>query len=740
MRPHGGGWALALGATALGLLLAGLVFAGPGDLDRGFGDGGVATTAVGGVPNTAYALVVRPDGTILVAGTTGADIDPNDLDVALVRYTSAGVLDPSFGTGGIVRTFGPFEDTAHALALAPDGTLVAVGATTDGTTADQQFALYRYRADGALDAAFGTGGRVATTVSPGDDHAEAVAVQPDGRIVVAGATEGRGDFAVARYEADGDLDPTFGRGGTVATDVAGGSDVAYAVLVEPDGAILVAGTAQLGSGGANAFALVRYYADGELDAGFGDGGIVVTSFGPFDEARALLRDPDGRLVVAGSSFTGESFEFALARYTPDGALDPGFGDGGRVTTPVGAGRSLARQANGAYVVAGEGARDGLPAVVLARYAADGALDLGFGDGGVVATTGGRAAAVAVQPDDDLLVAGTTVLDDFVVARYEVGAVRRCADANRDGAISVTDGVLVLRAAAALPSECAALVCDLDGSGAMSVTDGVNTLRAAAELAATIACPVPAVDLVRGVVGPDGVAAALAVEQPPAPASGAASVVTNLAGNTTADTGATASVTAFFETDTAAAAAAGDAALVIATRVGGDRWTGYWQMPLAADATEATVRLQYPSSFAAETFDLLFAVRRGGVLSAYASLTQRTRVVGTPTRTATPRPTATPSASATPQPPTPTSTGSPVRTATPTRTATETPTRTPTPTRTRTVTPTRTPTATRTATATPTRTATPSRTRTPTPTRTPTATPTRTPTPTRTRTPTPTPTV
>ncbi len=733
---HGGGWALAFGVTALGLLIAGLVFAAPGALDTGFGTGGVVTTPIGGVPNELTALVLQPDGAIVVAGTTGNGLDPDDLDVAFARYTSAGTLDPTFGTGGVFRVFGPFEDTVRGLAATAGG-FVAAGTVAESADGPREVALFRVLATGTLDPSFGAAGRVTTTIGPGDDRAEAIAVQPDGRIVVAGASDGDGDLAVARYFANGALDGSFGNGGTATTDVAGGTDRAHAVLVEPDGAVVVAGTAQLGAGGANAFVLVRYRPNGALDDGFGDGGIVTTAFGPFDEARALVRDPDGRIVAAGSSFTGETFETALARYASDGTLDPTFGDAGRVLVPFGAGRALARQADGKYVVAGEGTRDGATAFAVARFTADGAPDPTFGNGGAAATAGGRAAALAIQPDGNLVVGGTTVDDAFALARYDVAPTRFCGDANRDGGVTVTDGVLLLRAAAGLQTACTPLVCDLDHSGGVTVSDGVNALRAAADLAATLACPVPAVDFVRGVTGPDGRAALLAVEDPPEPAGDAPETITNLTGNTTADAGGTNTVTAFYDLGAGAAAAA-DPTLVIATRDGDDVLPGWFELPLPADANAMTVDVHFPPGFAAERFDLLFATRTDGILGAFAALSQRTRTAGTPTRTATPLPTTTPvpSPSGTPSA---TIVLSKTPTPTPSRTLTPTQTRTPTPTRTSTRTPTRTPTPTRTATPTATRTATPTTTRTPTPTRTPTMTPTRTPTRTATRTPTRTPT-
>ena len=477
-----------------------------------------------------------------------------------------------------------------------------------------------------------------------------MAVQPDGRIVVAGATANDGDFAVARYLADGTLDPSFGRGGLVTTDVDDGADTAHAVLVQPDGAIVVAGTAQLGDGGINAFALVRYLPDGDRDASFGEDGVVVTTFGPFDEAWALVREPDGRLVAAGSSFTGEAFEFALARYAADGSLDATFGDGGKVTTTVGSARTVARQSDGRYVVAGDGIVDGTPAFVIARYTTDGALDPGFGNGGVAATAGGRAVALAIQPDGNLLVAGTTITDAFAVARYDVAATRFCADPNRDGAITVTDGVLVLRAAAALETGCSMAICDLDGSGAITVTDGVNSLRAAAALSAALTCAMPVTDLVRSVTTAEGTLAVLAVDDAPVPTTDAPATIVNLAGNTTADTGGSNSVTVFYDLDAATADATDDTTLLIAARIGtAAPLAGFFELPLSAAEGEATVTVQFPAAFAAEQFELLFATRHHGIVSRFAALAQRTRVGGTPTRTPTPLPTPTLLATGSPDP-------------------------------------------------------------------------------------------
>src|SRR6185312_12779398 len=176
-------------------------------------------------------------------------------------------------------------------------------------------------AAGDLDGAFGTGGTVTTDFAGNGDEARAVAVQPDGKIVAAGGALGATvDFALVRYRPDGTLDATFGTGGKVTTDF-GSAEQAFAVAVQPDGKIVVAG------GGATGFELARYNADGSLDGTFGAGGKVTTRFGlglPFTRAHAIVLQPDGKIVVAGTATSATAPDFGLARYNPNGSLDASF--------------------------------------------------------------------------------------------------------------------------------------------------------------------------------------------------------------------------------------------------------------------------------------------------------------------------------------------------------------------------------------------------------------------------------
>jgi uncharacterized delta-60 repeat protein len=165
--------------------------------------------------------------------------------------------------------------------LQPDGKSIAAGVTVK-TDADFDFALARYNPDGSLDPGFGTGGKVTTDFFGHRDEASGVALESDGRILVAGSTETgpdqqSSDFALTRYTPDGSLDTTFGSGGRVVTDFAGGLDQARAILIQPDGRIVVAGFAGKSSGGSGG-ALARYNSDGSPDPSFGSSGRVIRLF------------------------------------------------------------------------------------------------------------------------------------------------------------------------------------------------------------------------------------------------------------------------------------------------------------------------------------------------------------------------------------------------------------------------------------------------------------------------------
>jgi uncharacterized delta-60 repeat protein len=208
--------------------------------------------------------------------------------------------------------------------------------------------------------------------------AEAVAVQPDGKIVVAGYSvdsHATTMFALARYLADGTLDQTFGDGGKVTSVVGEAGSAATALALRPDGKIVVGGTASTLQGGVSthAFALARYDADGSLDAGFGSNGQVITRLGEDDGIHDLAIGKDAKILAAGDSYVASNDDFALARYNPNGSLDRRFGKGGRIRTRLSseddAAHAVSVQRNGKVVAAGYSfsSAKGQDEVALVRY-------------------------------------------------------------------------------------------------------------------------------------------------------------------------------------------------------------------------------------------------------------------------------------------------------------------------------------------------------------------------------------
>lgn len=346
-------------------------------------------------------------------------------DAAPAANPPPGTPYAAFGTGGKVLTdFASDYDVAYALAILPDGKILVAGEVYTGAPCCD-FGVARYNADGTLDTSFGTDGKVITAMG-GEAHARAIAAQADGKIVVAGyATNGTNmDFALVRYNADGSLDTSFDTDGIVKTQIGGGNDVINAIAIQADGKIVVAG--QVINGTNYDFALARYTTDGALDTSFDVDGRVITPVGTSNsaEARAIAIQSDGKIVVAGAAYVTSSLDFALARYNTDGSLDTTFDVDGMVTTPIGGNTdyatAVAIQSDGKIVAAGYSANGTDNDFSLARYYSDGSLDTTFDVDGKVITsiTGGYdyAQAVALQTDGKIVVAGY----------YESGAVTEAA--------------------------------------------------------------------------------------------------------------------------------------------------------------------------------------------------------------------------------------------------------------------------------------------------------------------------
>jgi uncharacterized delta-60 repeat protein len=424
------------------------LLSGAGSLDPTFGTGGLVTTAIGPHNASAEAVVVQSDGKI-VAGGVGWDAGGNE-DFTLARYNPNGSLDTTFGKNGVVQTV--INKTGRAyitgLALQSDGKIVAVGPAFVKITSlfgDSAFAVACYNTDGSLDTTFGGGknptGIVLTNLGPSQDTPGAVAIQGDGKIVVAGTGQPSGggqEFAVVRYNTNGTPDTTFGPGqnGIVWTQIGTTSSQLYGLALQGDGKIVVTGR----SGVNSAMALVRYTASGQLDGGFGSGGIVTNVIPPGmsqSEGHSILVLGSGQIVVGGASgyvtSTGAVNQLTLDRFTSNGSLDTTFGNSGfAIDSEVDCAYSLGLAGNGDLVATGT--MWGLDAnnnstfqdFGVAAFLPGGVLDTTFGTNGTAradfSSGGDSPRALAIQGDGKVVVAGFTIApgssyDQFALARF-----------------------------------------------------------------------------------------------------------------------------------------------------------------------------------------------------------------------------------------------------------------------------------------------------------------------------------
>lgn len=328
-----------------------------------------------------------------------------------------GDLDTTFGADGIVLTAIGKDADARAVLVQPDGKVAVAGSAITADGPYERFALARYNADGSLDPSFGTNGIVTTSIGNSDAIPHALAWQPDGKLVVAG--EASYNFALARYTPDGSLDPGFGTSGII-NDARFLGGAAHTIVLQPDGKLVAAGDSY------PACAVRRYQTDGAPDPTFGANGATSTSISGIQSCwiTALVLQPDGKLVAAGAAYVDDYFrwQFALVRYDADGSLDPSFGTNGIVTTSIGSigASGLVLRPDGRLVAGGStygGA--GEADFVLVGYNADGSLDTGFGNGGISSESIGGLTALAIQPDGKLVAAGfnSYAHAQFVLARY-----------------------------------------------------------------------------------------------------------------------------------------------------------------------------------------------------------------------------------------------------------------------------------------------------------------------------------
>ncbi|MBC3806519.1 cadherin-like domain-containing protein [Undibacterium seohonense] len=373
--------------------------------------------------NDSKDLALQADGKILLCGTSWSG---SIYDFSIMRVNVDGTLDTSFSEDGKVNVAMGIQygTTYPSVAVQADGKILLAGTSQSG--GKLAFALVRFNSDGSLDSTFGTDGELTTTVGVGrysnvPDVAESVALQADGKILVGGAADT--DFALVRYNSSGSLDTTFDIDGKVTTHLADW-DFTRSIIVQIDGKILLAGQSQIG--GNNVFALVRYNSNGSLDTTFDTDGKVTVAIGDRDVAYSVTVQTDGKILLGGVSKNGNGNDnFTLVRFNSDGGLDTTFGTGGKVVTHLGhygQGFSIAMQEDGKILLSGTSGGD----FALLRYNSNGSLDTTFDtDGTVITDLGGyeEGSSVMVQADGKILQGGGGW---FSLVRY-----------NRDGSLDTT---------------------------------------------------------------------------------------------------------------------------------------------------------------------------------------------------------------------------------------------------------------------------------------------------------------
>ena len=390
-------------------------FLANGEPDPGFGINGKETTDFVGISDRAYAMFLRLDGKIVLAGYT--DVGPEDL-FALARYLPDGTLDNTFDADGRVMTeMGGTGCRIFDVASQSDGKIVVAGFNATGT--ETTIAAARYAPTGSLDLTFSGDGKLTVDMGAGNEVAHAVAIQSDGKVVI-GATShasGTGDFALVRLTTDGNLDGSFDTDGQVTTDFFS-EDAAVALKIQTDGKLVLAGWAGYD------LAVARYLTNGALDNTFSFDGMLTTSVSQTDQVFGLALQSDGKIIATGSTWTGDEAYFLTVRYLTTGALDNSFNDVGHVMTAFVASRDVARavvvQSDNKILAAGASWENNDWDFALARCLNNGLPDYSFGYEGMVTTNFGNTQNEifgALQQSDGKIVVAGYIGDHFGIARY-----------------------------------------------------------------------------------------------------------------------------------------------------------------------------------------------------------------------------------------------------------------------------------------------------------------------------------
>jgi uncharacterized delta-60 repeat protein len=337
-----------------------------GELDPDFGLNGVATFDGGTIADVAWDMAIQADGKILLGGNVN-NVNTTVDDYALVRLNPDGSPDNSFGTGGLVVTdIEQKWDNVYAMALQDDGRILLAGESYSYNF--RRVCVCRYLPDGSLDNDFCCGGFAPFKVGMENDHPRDMAIQEDGMYIIAGYFDDLSDQAfISRLDQDGNLDNNFGSNGTATLDIGGKDDRFNAVLIQPDGKILVGG--MNGEPGNWDYLFARYNSDGTMDLSFGSNGIILIDFSINDIALEMALQEDNKILC-----TGGGYQFELLRLNENGYPDLDFGNDGLVNTSFGNeyafSKSLVLQADGRILVGGNVINNSEYDLAICRYHAE----------------------------------------------------------------------------------------------------------------------------------------------------------------------------------------------------------------------------------------------------------------------------------------------------------------------------------------------------------------------------------
>jgi uncharacterized delta-60 repeat protein len=437
--------------AALALCASLSLSAAPGDLDPSFGSGtGVVITPISSRNERALAVAVQADGKIVLGGYCNANSRNN---FCLVRYLPTGALDPAFNTNGkLITQIGPGASVAAALIVQPDGKLLLGGQCT---TASFYFCIARYMPDGAFDTTFNGTGSVVTVLGSITSGFTSIALQPDGKIVgVGGCKNGTATlaFCLIRYDSNGALDPLFNSSGTVITPIGSSDAIASGIALQADGKLVTAGTC-----GTAICVTRHLAGGGPDPSFNGSGLVIAATGVNSANATAVTLQPDGKILVTGTCAPSGLVETCLLRFLPNGEVDTTFNGSGRAaSTSTNYASALTLQPDGKIVLAVE-CSDGDASFCFVRYFANGTADNSVKGTGAAGAQieGGSARAVALQSDGKIVVAGFSTNaggaspeTDFSLARFDSGrfdAGSCTMDIDGDGATSATiDGLIISR--------------------------------------------------------------------------------------------------------------------------------------------------------------------------------------------------------------------------------------------------------------------------------------------------------